>query len=403
MMDFWFAASLLLLAGLAVLLVPLLRGRKAQTEEDRTALNVSLYQERLAELQTQLVAGVLSAAQMDQARAEAGRELLADTDGYELKGSAMLGKALPLLVSFMVPLLGLGLYLLWGASDKVELTRQFSQAPASVEEMTARLEQAVKLQPDSAEAWYFLGRTYMAQTRPADAANAFEQAVKVSGRQPELLGQWAQALYFVADKQWSAQLQELTDEALQNDPQEATSLGLLGIAAFEAGRFSDAVLFWQRLVAALPANDPSRAPLEGGIARAQEQMAALGQSMPAEPQAAVAAPGATLKVRVSLAAELQGKVLPGDSVFIFAKASAGPPMPLAVKRLTVADLPAEVSLSDSDAMLPQLKLSNFPQVQLQARISRAGDAKAGEWMVRSQPIASTSGDVQVLVIDSADQ
>ncbi len=403
MMDFWFAASLLLLAGLAVLLVPLLRGRKAQTEEDRTALNVSLYQERLAELQTQLVAGVLSAAQMDQARAEAGRELLADTDGYELKSSAKLGKALPLLVSFMVPLLGLGLYLQWGASDKVELTRQFSQAPASVEEMTARLEQAVKLQPDSAEAWYFLGRTYMAQTRPADAANAFEQAVKVSGRQPELLGQWAQALYFVADKQWSAQLQGLTDEALQNDPQEATSLGLLGIAAFEAGRFSDAVLFWQRLVAALPANDPSRAPLEGGIARAQEQMAALGQSMPAEPQAAVAAAGATLKVRVSLAAELQGKVLPGDSVFIFAKASAGPPMPLAVKRLTVADLPAEVSLSDSDAMLPQLKLSNFPQVQLQARISRAGDAKAGEWMVRSQPIASTSGDVQVLVIDSAEQ
>lgn len=403
MMDFWFAASLLLLAGLAVLLVPLLRGRKAQTEEDRTALNVSLYQERLAELQTQLVAGVLSAAQMDQARAEAGRELLADTDGYELKSSAKLGKALPLLVSFMVPLLGLGLYLQWGASDKVELTRQFSQAPASVEEMTARLEQAVKLQPDSAEAWYFLGRTYMAQTRPADAANAFEQAVKVSGRQPELLGQWAQALYFVADKQWSAQLQELTDEALQNDPQEATSLGLLGIAAFEAGRFSDAVVFWQRLVAALPPNDPSRAPLEGGIARAQEQMAALGQSMPAEPQAAVAAAGATLKVRVSLAAELQGKVLPGDSVFIFAKASAGPPMPLAVKRLTVADLPAEVSLSDSDAMLPQLKLSNFPQVQLQARISRAGDAKAGEWMVRSQPIASTSGDVQVLVIDSAEQ
>ncbi|MFT5781010.1 MAG: cytochrome c-type biogenesis protein CcmH [Pseudomonas sp.] len=403
MMDFWFAASLLLLAGLAVLLVPLLRGRKAQTEEDRTALNVSLYQERLAELQTQLVAGVLSAAQMDQARAEAGRELLADTDGYEQKGSAKLGKALPLLVSFMVPLLGLGLYLQWGASDKVELTRQFSQAPASVEEMTARLEQAVKLQPDSAEAWYFLGRTYMAQTRPADAANAFEQAVKVSGRQPELLGQWAQALYFVADKQWSAQLQGLTDEALQNDPQEATSLGLLGIAAFEAGRFSDAVVFWQRLVAALPANDPSRTPLEGGIARAQEQMAALGQSMPAEPQAAVAAAGATLKVRVSLAAELQGKVLPGDSVFIFAKASAGPPMPLAVKRLTVADLPAEVSLSDSDAMLPQLKLSNFPQVQLQARISRAGDAKAGEWMVRSQPIASTSGDVQVLVIDSAEQ
>ncbi|OHC26141.1 MAG: c-type cytochrome biogenesis protein CcmI [Pseudomonadales bacterium RIFCSPLOWO2_12_59_9] len=403
MMDFWIVASLLLLAALAVLLLPLLRGRKAQTEEDRTALNVALYQERLAELQAQQTAGVLSAEQLTQGQAEAARELLADTDGCETERRAPLVKWLPLAAAVMVPLLGLGLYLHWGASEQVELTRQFAQAPRSVEEMTARLEQAVELQPDSAEAWYFLGRTYMAQTRPQDAATAFEKAVSLAGRQPELLGQWAQALYFVADKKWSAQLQTLTDEALKADPQEATSLGLLGIAAFEAGRFKDAVLYWRRLVAALPADDPSRAPLEGGIARALEQMTAAGESLPAEPAVTAAATGATLKVRVSLGDELKGKVLPGDSVFIFAKASEGPPMPLAVKRLTVADLPAEISLSDSDAMMPQLKLSNFPQVQLQARISRAGNAKAGEWTVRSQPLSSSSSELQLLVINSADQ
>lgn len=400
MMDFWIAASLMLLVALAVLLVPLLRGRKAQTEEDRTALNVALYQERLAELQTQLAAGLLNAEQAAQGQAQAARELLTDTEGCDAERSARLGQWPPLAAAVLVPLLGLGLYLHWGGSDKVELTRQFAQAPQSVEEMTTRLEQAVQLQPDSAEGWYFLGRAYMAQSRPADAANAFEKAVNLAGRQPELLGQWAQALYFVADKQWSAQLQTLTDEALKADPQESTSLGLLGIASFEAGRFNDAVVFWRRLVAALPVDDPSRAPLEGGIARALEQMAAAGQSLPTEP---VAVASASLKVRVSLADALKDKVLPGDSVFIFAKASAGPPMPLAVKRLTVADLPAEVSLSDSDAMMPQLKLSNFPQVQLQARISRAGNAKAGEWMVRSQPLNSNSSEVQQLIIDSADQ
>ncbi|MFZ3186498.1 MAG: c-type cytochrome biogenesis protein CcmI, partial [Pseudomonas sp.] len=265
MMDFWIVANLLLLAALAVLLLPLLRGRKAQTEEDRTALNVALYQERLAELQAQLAAGVLSAEQLAQGQAEAARELLADTEGCETERRAPLARWLPVAAAVMVPLLGLGLYLHWGASEQVELTRQFAQAPRSVEEMTARLEQAVELQPESAEAWYFLGRTYMAQTRPQDAAKAFEKAVNLAGRQPELLGQWAQALYFVADKKWSAQLQTLTDEALKADPQEATSLGLLGIVAFEAGRFKDAVLYWRRLVAALPADDPSRAPLEGGI------------------------------------------------------------------------------------------------------------------------------------------
>ena len=116
-----------------------------------------------------------------------------------------------------MPALGLGMYLHWGASDKVALVEEFAQAPKSVEEMTARLEQMVKVQPDSVEAWYFLGRTYMAQNRPADAVKAFEKAAGLS-REPELLGQWAQALYFLGNKQWSAQMQSLTDEALQHDP-----------------------------------------------------------------------------------------------------------------------------------------------------------------------------------------
>ena len=62
---FWLAAGLLLLIALAYLLLPIVRGRRAQTEEDRTALNVSLYQERLAELQAQYDAGTLSAEQLE--------------------------------------------------------------------------------------------------------------------------------------------------------------------------------------------------------------------------------------------------------------------------------------------------------------------------------------------------
>jgi cytochrome c-type biogenesis protein CcmH len=112
------------------------------------------------------------------------------------------------------------------------------------------------------------------------------------------------------------------------------------------------------------------------------------------------APGITVKVE--LAPELSDKVQPGDAVFIFARAVSGPPMPLAVKRLTVADLPAEVSLSDNDAMMPQLKISGFEQVQLVARISRSGNATAGEWIGSSQPIASKTTDLQQLRIDTAD-
>ncbi|WP_448682111.1 c-type cytochrome biogenesis protein CcmI [Pseudomonas nicosulfuronedens] len=401
MIDFWLAAGLLLLVALAFLLVPLLRGRKAQAEEDRTALNVALYQERLAELATQRDAGTLDESQFEAGRAEAARELLSDTEGAGDDRRSRLGRAAPLVVALVLPFLALGLYLHWGASDKVELAREFATAPKSMEEMTSRLERALQAQPDSAEGWYFLGRTYMTQNRAADAAKAFEQAARLSGRQPEVLGQWAQALYFAGDKALSPQVRDLADEALKKDPQEVTTLGLLGIAAFEDEKYADAIDYWGRLVAVLPQDDPSREAIAGGIERARQRMVEKGQTPPAAPAAATA--GVTLKVKVDLSAAVKGQVKPDDSVFVFARAVSGPPMPLAVKRLKVSDLPSEVSLSDADAMMPQLKLSQHPQVQLVARISRAGNATAGEWIGRSASLSTSQAGEQSVTIDSPDQ
>ncbi|MGH8380196.1 c-type cytochrome biogenesis protein CcmI [Pseudomonas sp.] len=400
MTDFWLAAGLLLLVALSFLLIPVLRGRRAQLEEDRTALNVALYQERVAELTAQQAAGVLDEAQLAKGRDEAARELLADTENAEPQRLGRLGKPLPLLAAVLVPLIGLGLYLHFGASEQVELTQQFAKAPQSMEEMTTRLERAVEAQPDSAEGLYFLGRAYMAQERAADAAKVFERAATLAGRQPELLGQWAQALYFANDKQWTAQLQALTDEALKADPNEVTSLGLLGIAAFESERYQQAIDYWNRLLVQLPEGDASRAALQGGIERAQDKLKAGEGKVASAP--AVAA-GARLKVRVELAAALKDKVKPDDTVFIFARASSGPPMPLAAKRVTVAQLPIEVELSDSDAMMPSMKLSSFAEVQLVARVSRAGQPTQGEWIGQSIPLASSTTAAQHLTIDSPDR
>lgn len=399
MIDFWIAASVLLLAALAFLLLPILCGRKAQAEEDRTALNVALYQERLAELAAQRAAGTLTEEQLEAGRADAARELLDDTEGSDDTRSARLGRAVPLLAALLVPLLGYGLYLHWGASDKVELARQFGEQPRSLEEMTVRLERAVEAQPDSAEGWYFLGRTYMNQERPADAAKAFARVIELAGRQPELLGQWAQAQYFAGNRQWTKELQALTDEALRADPQEVTSLGLLGIAAYEEARFQDAIGFWERLVATLPEEDPSRDAIKGGIARAREQ---LGETAPA-PAAASESAAVRLQIEVTLDPSLQDDVRPDDSVFVFARAVSGPAIPLAAKRLRVADLPANISLGDADAMMPQLKMSNYPEVKLVARVSREGNATKGEWAGQSEALKTAGGDKTIrLMIDKPD-
>lgn len=399
MTAFWLASAVLLLAALAFLLIPLLRGRRAQAEEDRTALNVALYQERIAELEAQYLAGALDKSQLEGGRAEAARELLADAEqGEGVRRS--LGRWLPLALAVLVPAVALGLYLHWGASDALRLREQLAVAPKNMDEVIERLEETVRLQPDQAEAWYFLGRTYMAQQRPQDAAPAFARAAELAGRQPELLGQWAQALYFAAGQKFTEQVRSLSEEALKLDPNEVTTLGLLGIAAFEEQRYADAMGYWQRLVAVLEPGDPSRQAIEGGIARAREQLVARGEPVPEAPKAVAAV---ELKVKVSLAPELAGKVRPDDSLFVFARAASGPPMPLAAKRLKVSDLPVEVSLSDADAMMPQLKLSNFAEIQLVARISRAGSPMAGEWIGQSGVLKTAEAGAQALVIDTAEQ
>ncbi|PKL97750.1 MAG: c-type cytochrome biogenesis protein CcmI [Gammaproteobacteria bacterium HGW-Gammaproteobacteria-9] len=400
MTDFWIAAGALLLVALAFLLIPILHGRRAQSEEDRTALNVALYEERLAELVAQHGAGTLSDAQLEAGRADAARELLEDTEGSETHRIAKLGRSVPLIAAVLVPLVGYGLYMHWGANDKVQMARQFSEQPRTVEEMTAHLEQAVQDQPDSAEAWYFLGRTYMNQERPGDAAKAFSRVVEIAGRQPELLGQWAQALYFARDRKWSEELQALTDEALQSDPQELTSLGLLGIAAYEESRYQDAVRFWEQLVAALPEEDPSREAIRGGIERARQQ---IDGDSPVEQAQPAANAGTTLEIQVALDPKVVESVSPQDTVFVFARAVSGPPVPLAAKRLTVADLPATITLGDADAMVPSMKISSVEQVMVMARISRSGDATKGEWMGQSEAVA-TGGDQSAvrLVIDRAE-
>ena len=110
MIGFFIGAALLLLLALLLFLMPVLRVRKFQAEEDRTALNVALYQENLDELEAQFASGALSAEQLAAGKAEAGRVLLQDTEGGVPVARGSFGKALPLIAALLIPVAGAGLY-----------------------------------------------------------------------------------------------------------------------------------------------------------------------------------------------------------------------------------------------------------------------------------------------------
>jgi cytochrome c-type biogenesis protein CcmH len=105
---------------------------------------------------------------------------------------------------------------------------------------------------------------------------------------------------------------------------------------------------------------------------------------------------------VSLDEKLASQVEPENTVFVLARAVNGQPMPLAVQRLQVKDLPTQVVLSDAMAMTPEFTLSSAGQVELLARVSISGQPQAqpGDLQGRLQPVNVSSQEASIeLVID----
>jgi cytochrome c-type biogenesis protein CcmH len=123
------------------------------------------------------------------------------------------------------------------------------------------------------------------------------------------------------------------------------------------------------------------------------------QEAPVDAPAEAAQPG--VQVNVALATELSGRLPPNTPLFIYAKAAAGPPMPLAVQRATLGDLPVQVRLDDSMAMMPAMQLSNFPQIIVGARVSPSGQAmpRPGDLQGETGPVESTATEAVQVRID----
>jgi cytochrome c-type biogenesis protein CcmH len=100
---------------------------------------------------------------------------------------------------------------------------------------------------------------------------------------------------------------------------------------------------------------------------------------------------------VTLNDALKSKADPDDTLFVLARAAHGPKMPLAILRKQVKDLPLRFTLDDSMAMSPEMKMSNFDQVVVVARISKSGNAmpQPGDMQGMSKPLALGSAGIRI--------
>lgn len=382
--------ALLVVAAAAWMTYPLWRPA-VDAGQRRQAANVAAYRQRLAELEADAAAGLVDADTATSLRAELDARLLRDTGPGE---AAAAPSQRHLILSLALGVLVLGFAVAGYFQDgSWKAQMQIANAPqdaadqaaqqASIDEMLGALAQRLEQNPNDVDGWALLGRSYFAMQRYPDAAAAYAKANAITAQQePDLLTNEGEALGMASDRNLVGRPQALFAAALALDPLHLKALWYAGLSAEQAGDADAAKRYWLALSQQdMPEN--LRAALD-------ERLKDLGVApAAAAPPAATAGP--VLKLAVRVAPELVAQLEPQATLFVFAKAAEGPPMPLAVHRGKASDLPLEVRLDDSMAMMPSARLSQFERWIVTARVSRAGQV---------QPL---SGDLQGTLTVARDQ
>ncbi|WP_111641754.1 c-type cytochrome biogenesis protein CcmI [Marinimicrobium alkaliphilum] len=412
----WVSAVFLSLLALAFLLWPLLVGRREQGEVTEEAeaqrqqldTNIALYEEHLAELEANRERGSLSEEQFVQLKREMERSLLEDEHNLmktEKSMSVRFGPWSLVVVSLAVIVGSFGLYQYLGASQDVVL-KQLQQEkmqldhddmaagrspdPERTRALIRKIEQRLERRPNNTQYWFFLARNALEIGDFDRAISAYREAMARDPRSARITAELAQAM-FLRNNEMTAEIAALAQQAISQEPSNTTALGLAGINAFEQQDFRSAVDYWERALSFLDPRSQSAQTLRRSVAHAREQ---LGEEAP-EPGAG---PGLAIQVRLGD----QVDVSDDKWVFVYTREWQGSPMPLAITRVRVGDLPTEIILDNTMAMSTTASMTAGQELEVVARLSQQGDAspRPGDWQVTYGPVELSSQSPQVeLIID----
>jgi len=355
---FWSIAAALIVAALLFLLPPLLR-RRTTAPDARVAANAAIYREQLDELTQEMQRGALTREEFERASREVEHRIVAEhAGGAPAPALHRPSAATALAVALLLPLAVVLGYLQFG--DQRALTPESvlqtdpKQMAALVERLSAHLQQS----PQDADGWALLGRAQSSLGRYGPAMQAYARALQLAPENRELLVELVK------------------------------TLAIAGRAAFESKDYAGAINFWEQILPFAPPESEFARTVSESIAEARQQLGGTGPAANA---------ASALQGTVSLDPKVRGKVSPGDTVFVLARAADGSRMPLAVVRTTVDKLPYAFMLDDSMAMAAGATISSHAKVVVVARISKSGTAapQKGDVEGVSAPVAPGASGVKV--------
>ena len=421
-MIWWFAGAMLVVAMVAILLPLLRKSPSSMLTLDSNTANVALLKDQLEELEADYRNGNLTQEELEQARNDLETSVAADLQDESAHAQQMSLKhrtILSLILVVAVPLGSVAMYLQVSTyqemPSRAETVQQVMEQAAGeklppIDEMVEALAARLREDPENIEGWSMLGRTYVILQRFDDAANAYARAYDLAGdTNAGLITDYAEALAQTNGGSMQGRPEQLIQKALEIDSGLPKALWLAGFGAAERGDYESAIDTWSTLLENDQIDMESRQMLEDYVAEARVQSGAAAapaassdsiEAVDVDLSGATTALPAAIRVQVDLDASLKAQTRPEEAVFVFARATSGMPAPLAVQKLTVADLPVEVLLDDSMAMMPGHNLSSKEQVIVGARVSRSGSpmSQPGDLQGLSGALATSDvGQVSIII------
>ncbi len=401
--------GLLVLLALIIIVPPILR--RDSVPDDEFLLQVNDAKADFRALKAEFGSGAINEEEYKQKRHALSLDMLDSVETTEpVEQPPVTGRWAAVTTAIFIPALALGLYFQIGKPNLIDSPTASAsnsgahqagadgQSMPPVTEMIAGLEKKLEENPENSEGWFMLGRAYMLMKDYPNAVTALQRTQKLVGEDPDILMRLADAMAMRDNGRVSGEPAKLIKRALAVNPDHGEALWLAGIAAQEVGQTDEAVKHWQHAKKSMASDPDSVKMLDEAIIRIQSENSTTATST-TEP---VAGTAVQIQVEVSLSEALKNIAAPEDSVFIFARAASGPPMPLAVQRTLVKNLPATFILDDSQAMMPGLMLSKFKQVVVGARISKTGNPikQTGDLEGLSQPLTPEAESKVSIVIGS---
>lgn len=286
-MLLWIILACLTAFVLFVLLRPLL-GARGQADA-REAFNAAVYRDQLGEIDADRARGLIGESEAEAARLEIARRLL-QADSKEgaapsERPSGSPARAAMIVVATLVPLLALGLYLLYGSprlpDQPLAARLEDPSNSQNLGALVARVEARLREHPDEGEGWDVVAPVYLGAQRYQDAADAYGEAIRLLGPSAKRLSGQGQALVLANNGVVTEDARGALTQAIALDPTLIEPRILIAIAKEQDGDFAGAIADWRSLIDKAPADAPWRQMVEQRIAGDEAHLA--GKSLPDQP------------------------------------------------------------------------------------------------------------------------